>query len=68
MPVFHRYEELTGRTFRVYYDDRDPARLLREEVANGNEAQQLLPQDGLVGAGFVELRLTRLLSDDNVAG
>ena len=61
MPVFVRYEELTGRSFRVFYDDDDPNRLLREEqVAPG--ASEQAPKDGLMGAGFAEGALTRLLA------
>lgn len=63
MPDFRRYEELTGRRFRVIYDDDDPAMLLREELASASEIANL-PEDGLAGAGFVELRLTRLLDGD----
>lgn len=60
MPVFVRYEELTGRTFHVFYDPDDPARLVREEQVSPGLAEHG-PTDGLMGAGFVELRLTRLL-------
>lgn len=59
-PVFVRYEELTGRSFRVYYDDDDPNRVLREEQVAPGEAEQG-PKDGLMGAGFAEGALTRLL-------
>jgi Immunity protein 26 len=60
-PVFVRYEELTGRSFRVFYDDNDPNRKLREEqVAPG--ASEQAPKDGLMGAGFAETALTRLLA------
>ena len=59
-PIFIRYEELTGRSFHVRYDDADPGRLIDESaVAPGPDEQA--PEDGLMGAGFVELRLTRLL-------
>lgn len=61
-PAFIRYEELTGRTFHVYYDDADPHRVVRRaQVAPGIAEQG--PTDGLMGAGFVEIRLTRLLSE-----
>ena len=60
-PVFVRYEELTGRSFRVYYDDNDPNRVLREEQVAPGEAEQG-PKDGLMGAGFAEAALTRLLA------
>jgi hypothetical protein len=56
-----RYEELTGRTFHVHYDDADPARLIRETLMSHGLAEQA-STDGLMGAGFVELRLTALLT------
>lgn len=37
-PVFVRYEELTRRSFRVFYDDYDAGRLLREEQVAPGEA------------------------------
>lgn len=60
-PVFARHEELTGRSFRVFYEDDDPNRLLREEQIAPGEAEQA-PKDGLMGAGFAEGALTRLLA------
>jgi hypothetical protein len=60
-PVFVRYEELTGRSFQVFYDDDDPNRVLREEQVAPGEAEQA-PKDGLMGAGFAEGALTRLLA------
>jgi hypothetical protein len=60
-PVFVRYEELTGRSFHVFYDDDDPNRVLREEQVAPGEAEQA-PKDGLMGAGFTEAILTRLLA------
>lgn len=60
MPAMIRYEELTGRTLRVYYDPDDPNRVLREEVVPPGVAEQG-PKDGLAGAGFRETVLTRLL-------
>ena len=60
-PVFVRYEELTGRSFRVFYDDDDPNKVLREEQVPPGQAEQA-PKDGLMGAGFAEAALTRLLA------
>lgn len=57
MPVFVRYEELTGRSFKVTYDEDDPARMLEEEKIPPRAAGQG-PKDGLMGAGFVEKVLT----------
>jgi hypothetical protein len=60
MPVFVRYEELTGRTFRVYYADDDPMRLVREvEIEPG--VTEHGHRDGSMGAGYVETKLTKLL-------
>jgi Immunity protein 26 len=61
MPIFVRYEELTGRSFRVYYDDDDPNSVPREEQIPPGEAEQG-PKDGLMGFGFAEKTLTQLLS------
>jgi hypothetical protein len=60
-PMFVRYEELTGRSFRVFYDDDDPNKVLSEEQVAPGEAEQA-PKDGLMGAGFAEAALLRLLA------
>jgi len=60
MPVFVRYEELTGRSFHVFYDDDDPAKFLREERIPPGSAEQG-PRDSAMGAGYVEELLTDLL-------
>jgi hypothetical protein len=61
MPVFVRYEELTGRSFNVFYDPDNPNKLLRKErIAPGVVEQG--PQDVLMGAGYAESLLTRLLA------
>lgn len=62
MPVFVRYEELTGRSFKVFYDDDDPNKLIREEQVSPGEAEQG-PKDGMMGAGFAEKALTTLLGE-----
>ncbi|MBO1756885.1 Imm26 family immunity protein [Allobranchiibius sp. CTAmp26] len=59
MPAFIRYEELSGRTFQVFYDDDDPSRVLREIRVPSGPAEQG-PKGGLMGAGFVEGVLTRM--------
>jgi Immunity protein 26 len=61
MPALVRYEELTGRTFRVIYDDDDPNRFVREERLTPDEVSTDAPKDGLMGPGFAEAILTRLL-------
>jgi hypothetical protein len=60
MPVFVRYEELTGRTFRMFFDDDDPNRLVRQEQVSPRDAIGA-PEVGLMGAGFLEQKLTGLL-------
>jgi hypothetical protein len=60
LPALIRHEELTGRTFRVIYDDSDPNRLLREELCQPGEST-VGPADGLMGAGYVEKILARRL-------
>jgi len=60
MPVFVRYEEVTGRSFRVFYEDSDPNKLVREEQVEPGAAEQG-PKDGLLGAGAVEKVLTTQL-------
>jgi hypothetical protein len=61
MPVFVRHEELTGRSFMVFYDDQDPGRLKGErQIASGEVFEG--PEDGLMGVGFAEGRLDRLLA------
>jgi len=59
-PAFGRFEELTGRAFKVTYDDANPNKLLREEQIDPRELTDM-PQDGLSGAGAVEKILARLL-------
>ena len=59
-PVFGRFEELTGRSFEVIYDDNDPNKLIREEII-GRYDLLGLAKDGLLGAGAVEVVLTGLL-------
>jgi hypothetical protein len=59
-PVFVRFEELTGRTYRVFYDDANPNRVLGEEPTERSDLERL-PGDGLYGAGAVERKLTTLL-------
>ncbi len=65
MPHFGRYEELTGRSWEVVYDNDDPNRVLSESQVS-DDVRDRLPDDGLGGAGWVEIRLTRLLNDEQV--
>jgi hypothetical protein len=60
MPVFIRYEQLTGRSLQVFYDNDDPNKLIREvRIPPGIEEQG--PSDQIAGAGYVEIVLTNLL-------
>jgi hypothetical protein len=59
MPVFIRYEELTGRTFRVFYDDKNPANVLAEEGILPGEPTEG-PKDGSMGHRYVELVLNEI--------
>ena len=53
MPVFVRYEQLSGRSFKVYYDDDDPNKRVKEEQIRPGTAEHG-PTAGLMGAGYVE--------------
>jgi len=57
MPVFVRYEELTGRSYTVFYDDDDPNTLVREELGPPGETGRG-PEDGLMGAAFTAVNGT----------
>src|ERR1035438_9327257 len=48
MPAFCRYEELSGRSFLVFYDDNDPNRQIRREKVPLGESDQA-PKDGVSG-------------------
>jgi hypothetical protein len=65
MPAFVRHEELTGRNVRVFYDENDPNVVLREERVPQGEIP-LGPEDGLMGAGFTENRLSGILDPSNI--
>jgi hypothetical protein len=60
IPTFGRFEELTGRAFKVIYDGNNPNRVLREKQIDPAELIDL-PKDGLLGAGAVEKVLEGLL-------
>jgi hypothetical protein len=58
MPALVNYQELLDRTVRRIYDDRDPGELLREEMILPGESTDG-PEDGLMGARYVELVLNK---------
>jgi hypothetical protein len=64
MSAFGRREELTGRCWRVEYDDDDPNSRPRETLISTEECERL-PEDGAAGFGFVEARMTRLLGSSS---
>jgi hypothetical protein len=59
LPVFGRLSELSGRAFRVTYDDRLRSRS-EVEAADPDEVA-ILPVDMLAGSAAAERRLSRLL-------
>jgi hypothetical protein len=63
MPRFVRREELTGRVFRVYFDEDNPVHRIREEQVAEADVRGL-PRAGLMGAEFVEAALARALSQN----
>jgi hypothetical protein len=65
-PMFVRHEELTGRWIKVFYDADDPAKLLGEEVFTPNGIPPG-PNAGLMGPGFVEKRLSRLIGSGSAS-
>jgi hypothetical protein len=60
MPVFGRFEELTGRAFAVKYADDDPNSHPRETEIEPVDLARY-PRDGLMGAGYVEIVLSKSL-------
>ena len=62
LPVFGRMSELSGRAFRVTYDDSLRSRPA-VEAADPDEVANL-PKDSLAGSGFAEQRLRKLLTMD----
>jgi hypothetical protein len=60
MPVFARFQELNATHYLQYYDDSNPDVSLHDVAVSAIEASGK-PEDGLMGAGFVEIRLSRLL-------
>jgi|SRR5579875_150608 len=59
-PAFGRLEELTGRAFKVVYNDTNPNKIICEQRIDPQDLASL-PKDGLLGPGAVERLLTGLL-------
>ncbi|GAB5079154.1 immunity 26/phosphotriesterase HocA family protein [Arthrobacter sp. AD-310] len=60
VPIFTRSEQLSGRTYQVFYGENELARPAEERLLA--DASTDSPPDLLYGAGAVEKALTRLLS------
>lgn len=61
MPPLVRVDLVSGKPWKIHYSEDDPSVSVSE--APSEEAERdALPQDGLWGAGAVEIRLTKLLS------
>jgi hypothetical protein len=65
-PLFYRKDVLTGRIFLGQYDENDPSVVLSEEVVDSVTADYC--EDGLFGAGAVEIILTKLLQQNSFSG
>lgn len=59
IPPFVRHDPLTGRKFQVIYSDADP-NVVVSEMKLAPDAD-IEPKDAMAGAGFVELKMTKLL-------
>lgn len=59
VPVFTRHEQLTGRTFEIFYGE-DPQVVVGQQLLPPGSPDNG-PRDSLFGAGAVEKALTRLL-------
>ena len=64
MPAFGRHVEIDEKAWRVEYQNDNPNSVPRETRISVEESQRL-PDDGLLGAGLVEIMLTRLLGDQS---
>jgi hypothetical protein len=60
MPLFGRVVEIDGTAWSVEYQDDNPNSIPREARILPAEAERL-PNDALLGAGVVEVRLTKQL-------
>jgi hypothetical protein len=65
MPMFSRREPIGGRAWRVEYREDNPNSNPRETLIAQEEVNHY-PEDALLGAGVVEILLTRALSRNGV--
>ncbi|HEY3366476.1 MAG TPA: Imm26 family immunity protein [Symbiobacteriaceae bacterium] len=66
LPQFYRADSLLKAMFVVTYSDADLITPVSETRVSA-DAVRGLPKDGGCGQGFVEIRLTRLLADDETS-
>jgi hypothetical protein len=59
-PAFVRSDPLSGKSWRVEYDDRDPNRVVREVPLAEPDAR--LGRDSLFGSGAAEIHLSQRLA------
>lgn len=60
VPLLIQGKMSVPRAWRVYYSDTDPNKVVREEREEFNSTS--FEEDGLFGAGAVEIELTKLLA------
>jgi hypothetical protein len=63
LPAFVRRDPLSGKAWRVFHSDTDPSLIDREEPETYESS---LENDGVYGAGAVELVLTKLLTQETL--
>lgn len=62
LPAFVRRDAISGAAKKVSYAEGDFHTEVALEHCSDGEAK-VLPEDGVMGPGFVEIRLTKLLTD-----
>lgn len=65
LPGFRRLDDFTGQARRVEYSEKDLVTAVRD-VPTTREDVNGLPEDGLSGAGAVEIVLTRVLNEGRI--
>lgn len=61
IPPFHLEHPITGLKYRIDYSDADPSEPIAETRLDHAPSDAALERDSLLGAGAVEIALTRLL-------